>query len=309
VSLYWDDFERRAIETVDSIKNNKEFIVRRVAVFITNQCNFRCAYCNMKFGHEEMSKEIFLNILKKYGKTAIIHVTGGEPSTVSWLYPVIEEYKDIRFHLNTNGYLKPPENIKRLKVSLDTYDAGYFNKLVHMDVFNKVYGHIKQACNKTVTSITCVLTKENYEKAPEFIKFCNKEFPGLYAIFFSIYKGTNSRFVFQKEDIDRFYKDIKPQMEIEMKEETLWLFQNTMDNKIRLLEGIRFPENNLETPCYLSLTERVIDYQGNEYSCSHLFRDKVFRNNSEKHEKCRYGCNRKLIKFNEEVEKLLKEAK
>ena len=100
-SLYWDDFNRRIDETVDALNNNRTPTVRRVAVFITNKCNFRCDYCNDPHKKDALSKEDFVNLVEKYGKTAIIHITGGEPSVVPWLYKFIEENGDkYRFHFN-----------------------------------------------------------------------------------------------------------------------------------------------------------------------------------------------------------------
>ncbi len=108
-SLYWDDFDKRASETVECISKGLEVPIRRVAVFITNKCNMSCAYCNHHNRSQEMSEECFDNIVKRYGKTSIIHITGGEPSVVKWLYPYLEKHgSSNRFHLNTNAYITPP---------------------------------------------------------------------------------------------------------------------------------------------------------------------------------------------------------
>ena len=305
-SLYWDDFSRRISETVTALKQNNQPPVRRVAIFITNQCNFRCDYCNMSFGCSQIQEDIFNNIIEKYGKMAILHITGGEPSLVKWLYPYIESHKNVRFHLNTNAFIVPPKNVKRLKVSLDSCDEKYFNNLVHNKLaFKNVTENIKNTCEYTTVSITCVLSKENYKDAPKFMKFCRKEFPKLYAVFFSVYKGNNPRFKFDNNDIDNFFNDIKPELEKEMDNESLALFNETIDEKFRIIQGIRFPENSIDKPCYISLSERVIDWNGNEGFCSHLFRDKIQMTCGKKYEQCKYGCNRRLVKFNEEVEMLL----
>ena len=71
------------------------------------------------------------------------------------------------------------------------------------DAFNKIVKHIKFACEYTTTSITCVLSKQNYKEIPKMVKFCNKEFPKLYALFFSVYKGVNPDFLMDKDDVDR----------------------------------------------------------------------------------------------------------
>lgn len=303
-SLYWDDFQRRIEETVVAIKNNQEPTVRRVAVFITNKCNFRCGYCRVHFDKKEMSREIFDSIVTKYKKDAIIHITGGEPSVVKYLYNYIDN-TEARFHLNSNAYLPPPINIKRLKVSLDSPNEDYINSLVGVkDAFNKIINNIQYACNYTTVSITCVLSKETYMELPKMVDFCNKEFPKLYALFFSVYKGTDKRFVMSKDDVEIFFKRIMPQLKERLNEESLWLLKETLDEKKRVLQGTRFPENRIDDKCYLSLSERVFDCDGSEYRCSHLFRDGV-RNHNSKTIECEYGCNRKLVKFNQEVKQLL----
>ena len=307
-SLYWDDFERRIKETVNHIKYGKSLPIRRVSVFVTNKCNFRCAYCNMKFGNTVLSESKFDEIVKQYGDTAIIHITGGEPSLVPWLYPYVEAHTGVKFHLNTNAFIAPPNNIRRLKVSLDSEDSEYFNGLVNSKgAFSNVYTNIKEQCKKTVVSITCVLSKETYKKSPEFMKFCRQSFPGVYAVFFSIYKGNNERFKFGKEDIDIFFKEVVPKLEEEMDKESLALFQETIDEKIRLIQGVRFPENDLALPCYLSLSERCFNWNVEMGTCSHLFRDGIRETEcGKKHEVCRYGCNRRLVEFNQLVHNLIK---
>lgn len=307
-SKYWDDFEQRIEETVACLKAHKKVPCRRVAVFITNRCNFRCDYCNVKFGSEEMSKETFEAILKVHGYGSIIHITGGEPSTVKWLYKCIEETKGVRFHLNTNAFIKPPKNLKRLKVSLDTHVEKNFDSLVHKKgAFKKVVQHIKERSKDVVTSITCVLSKKNFKEAPEFMRFCRNKFPDLYAVFFSCYKGDNPKFALTQEDADLFFKDIKPRLEKEMDKESLELFRETASEKFRIFGKKRFPENITKTDCYLSMSEAVYDQGGVPFKCSHLFRDNIFDCDSKIHSRCINGCNRRLVKFNEEVARRLKE--
>lgn len=306
-SLYWDDFELRIGETVEALAGGKQPRVRRVAVFITEGCNFRCTYCNVNQTPLTLTKSRFEEVVEQYGDDSIIHITGGEPSIVPWLYPYIEEHGDrYRFHLNTNAYLRPPKNIRRLKVSLDSVDATYWNRLVGRKAWKRVVDNIKVASKETVTSITYTLTAENYRQAPDFIKFANTEFPDLYALFFSVYKGDHPRFVFKGDDIDDFFDNIVPQAEKHLRTESLALLRETMGNKQRLIAGIRFPDNDLNEPCYISMSERVIGPDGKESACSHLYRDGIKGVSNEKCSKCQYGCNQRLVDFNNIVSKKLK---
>jgi MoaA/NifB/PqqE/SkfB family radical SAM enzyme len=305
-SLYWDDFEQRAIETEVHVRNETAVPIRRVAIFITEGCNFRCKYCNLhsnsrvKQSPTTLSQGRFEEVVEKYGKTAIIHITGGEPSIVPWLYPYLMEHgHKYRFHLNTNAYIMPPSPVlRRLKVSLDSCQRDYWDELVGRVAFDRVVDNIKQASKQTVTTVTYTVTGENYSQILPFILFAARELPDLYAIFFSIYKSENPRYTFTRDDIDNFFDHIIPAMKQLLNAESVALLNETMSEKQRLVAGVRFPENDLLEPCYLSMSERVIAPDGSEYACSHLYRDGIHCTTGAKHTKCLYGCNQRLVDFN-----------
>lgn len=305
-SKYWDDFERRIEETADAINEGKRLKTRRVACFVTDRCNFRCEYCNSDHTGNVMDKEIFINMLKYYGNDAIIHITGGEPSTVKWLYPLLEKTAhNYRFHLNTNAYIKPPSKyLKRLKVSLDSTDSEKWDKIVgKKGAWKRVVQNIKEACSETVVSITYTLSRKNFRDAVKFAEFCNKEFPGLYAVFFSVYKGDNPEYKLSGDDVEEFFFDVMPKLLEVLQPESKALLEETIDEKRRLMEGIRFEQNSVQGICHISMSERVIAPNGMMSTCSHLYRDGIMLDSPIKHEKCRYGCNRRLVAFNEEVMK------
>jgi organic radical activating enzyme len=310
MSLYWDDFERRIDETVYAVKNNAKPIIRRVAVFVTENCNFKCSYCNHKQSGKTLTESQFDSIVKKYGESAIIHITGGEPSVVKWLYPYLKKHgHEYRFNLNTNAYITPPyESVKRLKVSMDDYDEFRWNGLVGVNnAFKTVLDNIKKSLRHTTVSITYTLTRENYYNAVNFVDFAKKEFgKDLYAIFFSVYKGNNPRFMITDNDADVFFNYELPALRSSLPAESLSLLTETIDEKRRLIQGVRFPGNLSNSDCYISMTERVISPECKEYGCSHLYRDGVLIDLPYKHEKCLYGCNRRLVRFNEDVERRLR---
>jgi len=247
-----------------------------------------------------MSESRFREVVAQYGEEAIIHITGGEPSVVPWLYPLIEELGDrCRFHLNTNAYIMPPaRHVKRLKVSLDSCDEKYWNNLVGRDAWRTVVYNIAEASEHAVTSITYTLTAENYRRAPDFVKFARQEFPSLYALFFSVYKGTHPRFKFDSDAVTDFFGRVYPCLEATLDKESLALMRETLGEKQRLIAGVRFPENNLDEPCYISMSERVFGPDGVESFCSHLYRDGIIGTGSKKCSKCAYGCNQRLVDFN-----------
>jgi MoaA/NifB/PqqE/SkfB family radical SAM enzyme len=299
-SLYWDMFDKRLDETVEAVKAGTMPPVRRVAVYVTEACNFRCAYCNVKQTPRTLSREQFEEVVRKYGDTAIIHITGGEPSVVPWLYPYLEEIGPwYNIHLNTNAYVMPPAYcVKRLKVSLDSHDREYWNSLVGRVAHARVVENIRRASEQTVTSITYTLTHETMYQAAEFVDFANTQFPKLYAIFFSVYKGTDPRFVLTPHDADVLFDKVIPVVLERLNLESQALLQETLDEKRRLISGVRFPENLVDEPCYLAMSERVIAVDGSEYKCSHLYRDNVHCVDGKRHPSCAYGCNRRLVEFN-----------
>lgn len=292
----------RSEETVSCLNHCVPIPVRRVAVFITSRCQMHCQYCNHRNTGLEMTEACFDSIVREYGHKAIIHITGGEPGTVKWLYPYLRENSaGRRFHLNTNALKMPPaESVRRLKVSLDSCDSVYWNALVGLNAFDTVIKNIKLAIPKTTVSITFTMTKENYKTIPDFIDFYYRNFHDAYALFFSVYKGGNERFAFGESDVDCFFSQIKPQMDRRLDGESKALLNETIGEKLRIAQGVRFPENESNT-CYLSLSERVFSPDGSMSGCSHLYRDGIKLEPGKKHEKCKYGCNRRLVAFNEEV--------
>jgi sulfatase maturation enzyme AslB (radical SAM superfamily) len=332
MSKYWDDFERRITETTKAVEENINPPLRRVCLHITSKCNFNCNYCNEIHKNKTLPKSIFTKIVEEYSQMGggILHITGGEPSTVKWLSKaIIDSPENIVINFNTNAFkMLEPINvynrINRMKISLDTCNPSYFNGLVHKKrAFEVIVENLQklQNINKTKDiSITYTMTKQNYKNIPDFLEFYYDKLPYLYAIFFSTYKGNNPDFVFTDEDIVFFWENIVPKMKdifIQNKDtESLWLFKNSY-NKNTLQAVIRFPENTT-TQCYLSMSELVIDENGDTWRCSHLFRDKVIKSGLnikdfdldyihqnlilEKSPKCLYGCNLKLVNFNKQVE-------
>jgi MoaA/NifB/PqqE/SkfB family radical SAM enzyme len=220
------------------------------------------------------------------------------------LYPLIEEKsKDYNFHLNTNAFIAPPsKSVKRLKVSLDSTNGTKWNDIVgRAGAWERVVQNIKEACNDTTVSITFTLSKKTFREAVDFSNFCSKEFPNLYAVFFSVYKGNNPEYELSKEDADEFFSNIYPKLIPTLNIESRSLIEETIDEKRRLMSGTRFEQNIPSGICYLAMSERVVTPTGMVSTCSHLYRDRIIRDTIEKHSKCQYGCNRRLVAFNEEV--------
>jgi len=337
VHKYWDNFEKRINQTVEAIKNGSKIPpLGRISLHITSKCMFRCDYCNEFHNKCILPQPLFYKIIKEYSQMGggILHITGGEPTTVNWLDSAIQgKPENVTINLNSNCYkLLKKETYKfidRIKISLDTNNEKYFDYLVHCPgAFNKVIDNIWKLSeyNKAKDiSITYTLTKENYKNIPEFLNWYYKKLPFLYAIFFSVYKGKNERFLFTEDDQKFFWTHVVPEMKqilVENKdEESLWLFENSY-NSNTLSCSCRYPEN-MKVPCFISKSELTINEKGNVWRCSHLFRDKIppsrffnIENNSldyihenlsqEVYPQCLTGCNLKLVHFNQEVQRRIK---
>ena len=336
---YWDLFEQRIEETVFSIKNQTIPKLRRISLHITNKCNFNCIYCNEIHKNKELDFNLFKRIVDEYSEMGggILHITGGEPSIVSYINEAIDysHSKGIITNLNTNGYKRFNDSsyskMSRLKISFDTNDENRFDNLVrHKGAFNNIIDnikYIKTLKNYPVISLTYTVNAQNIEDMIPFINFYYKEIR-VYAIFFSIYKGDNPNLIFSQENINRLFHEVYPKIkEIMIKNndyDSLWLLENSHSKMTYELQN-RFPENN-NTPCYLSLSELSIYENGEISHCSHLSRDGIFDKNlnikdnalqeimNKKldllnkiplNQKCLYGCNLKLCKFNLECKKKL----
>lgn len=310
-SEYWDDFQLRAEETARCLADGRPVPVRRVAVFVTNRCNFRCRYCNVGFGTRDLPQDRFEEILREFGTAPIYHITGGEPSVVKWLYPFLRENgKRYRFHLNTNAFIPTPaESVRRLKVSLEGIDEAWDRMVQHPGAFGAVLRNVKAAIPLTAVSLTYTLSRMTFRASVEFARFARRELPGLYAVFFSIYKGANPEFQMSEAEAGEFFGDILPALREELDDESRALIDETLDEKRRLLQGVRFPGNEARLPCYLSMSERVVAPDGTISTCSHLYRDGIRPAGYDKHPKCLYGCNQRLVGFNEEVQALLERSR
>jgi len=342
---YWDLFEERIEETCNALSVDEMPMLRRLSLHITNKCNLNCKYCNERHNPKELDFELFKKLVKEYDSMGggVLHVTGGEPMSTSYIYDAIEfvsDYKNIAFHINTNLVKRIPieyfPTIKRLKVSIDSHREDYFDSITGIrGTFNKVVNNLKEVDRNIVDgnpiiSLTYTLTKDNYRGIIDFLNFYYDNFKNFYATFFSCYKGSNERFAFDKESIDDLFSNYVPEAKRLMEEngdkETKFLFDNSHDRKT-FVDDVRFEENKV-IPCYLQLSELCINEDGEVWNCSHLFRDKVSGTglnikdhslseifmdskkmvdleNAPLHPKCLYGCNKKLTNFNKEVHQSL----
>jgi len=338
---YWDLFEKRAGETVIAVRENKCPPLRRLSLHITNRCNMNCSYCNEHHTASEMKFPMFNKMVKEYSDMGggVLHITGGEPTVVKFfdeIFPCVSEYPNVEFHLNTNNLkqlsIEQYRSIKRLKVSLDTTDAAYFNKITQVknafervtDNLDFIHDNVVIPFGGPIVSLTYTVTRQNYKQIPEFLRMYYKRWPKFYAVFFSSYKGVGGEFLLNNTEVHELFTEIVPQLRALTEEnndaETKVLFDTAHDVET-FDPRIRFPIND-KLPCYIQLSEIAINEIGEVWNCSHLLRDNVPSTglniadgsladvvaNAKKQfsvplsKECLFGCNRKLQTFNKWVD-------
>lgn len=336
LSNYWDDFQIRVNEMIECLSRKEFPKLERLTVHLTENCNFRCKYCNMKFSTRTMEEILVKKIINEYAEMggSTIHFTGGEPMVVPYIEEIFAyaKSKGLIVSANTNAYKRiNTDNIDKLKTSFDTPYADEFNATIGISSFEKVVDNMRiysKEMKEKMLSITAVLNAKTYRHMLELAKFVNENFV-VYNLYYSNYKGSNPEFAFTDEQIeDMFQNHIPKVLEFFKQTGNEYSYKQLSLYKRGDFRNVdcRFEENK-HIPCYIQLSEMTIDVDGNCYDCSHLYRDGVvpdeiinIKNNTlqncfEKRknrytdvsnmicisEKCLNGCNKNLIGFNKAV--------
>lgn len=343
---YWDLFDKRAGETITAIERGALPQLRRLSLHVTNRCNMNCSYCNEHHTASEMQYDAFSKLVREYSSMGggVLHITGGEPTVVKFfdqIFPLVAEYPNVDLHINTNNLKRLTVDqyrlINRLKISLDTSDAEYFNKITRVkDAYERVTANLDFIHNEVVipygkptVSLTYTVTRQNFRQIPEFLEMYYERWPKFYAVFFSSYKGVGNEFLLNDEEVAELFDEIVPRMRQLTEQygdlETKVLF-DTAHDKETFDPRERFPVNK-ELPCYIQMSEIAINEVGDVWNCSHLLRDQIPPtgvNIADGHlvdviaaakeqfcvplaKECLFGCNRKLQTFNAYVQDKLNE--
>jgi len=171
---------------------------------ITNLCDLRCKHCyqddfskknDLDWAGLEKVCDNLLDTIRGWGKTACIHLTGGEPLLKPDLFlllahldqnPIVEELGII-----TNGLAIDRETMKRLsgfsklekiKISLDGADAETNDSIRRRGAFDKVMENlplIKEAGRFEILFMFTAM-KKNLRSLPSLLKLCqDKNIDGL----------------------------------------------------------------------------------------------------------------------------------
>jgi radical SAM protein with 4Fe4S-binding SPASM domain len=161
---------------------------------ITNLCNLRCKHCYQDDfskkgdldwpGLKRVSDNLF-TALKEWGKTACIHLTGGEPLLKAELFSLLDclDQSSLVEELGiiTNGLLIDQEMIRRLagfsklkkvKISLDGGDSETNDSIRSKGTFGKVMENLAliKKEEKFETLLMFTVMKSNFRSLPSLFK-------------------------------------------------------------------------------------------------------------------------------------------
>jgi radical SAM protein with 4Fe4S-binding SPASM domain len=163
---------------------------------ITNLCNLRCRHCyqddfSLKSdlnwaGLKKVLNNLLLTV-RKWDKTACIHLTGGEPLMKPELFsllndldqqPIVEELGIITNGLSIDqelmSRLSEFSKLKKMKISLDGGNSETNDTIRSKGAFDKVMGNISSIKKDGRFEIILLFTvmKKNFKNLQSLIKLC-----------------------------------------------------------------------------------------------------------------------------------------
>ena len=172
---------------LDSYKRNIDYL----RISITEDCNFRCKYCNpngeLNYSKKSISKDEIIEIVKLFSELGVkkVRLTGGEPLLRSDLIEIIRDIKKIKnieeITMTTNGLLLNKNllelknaGLNRVNLSLDTFNKSKFKEITGVDGLEEVLEVIGELelLEMVPIKINCVLiNKFNNDEIKDFINF------------------------------------------------------------------------------------------------------------------------------------------
>jgi len=163
---------------------------------ITNLCNLRCQHCyqddfskksDLDWSGLKKVSDNLLATMREWGKTACIHLTGGEPLLRPELFPLLDDLDRQptveELGIITNGLLIDQEMKKRLshfsklrkiKISLDGGNAETNDAIRQKGAFEKVMQNLpllKEAGRFEILFMITIM-KSNFRSLPSLFRLC-----------------------------------------------------------------------------------------------------------------------------------------
>lgn len=265
---------------------------RRLSVYwgLTDNCNFKCAYCyafageiaNESMREEPLSIEESYKIVDQIVNMGFVELvlTGGEPLLNRNVFNIASYAKEkgLMVGLLTNGSLVSKFEIEKFKVfdyvkiSLDSYDEETNDKLRGKNSYKKIISGIKLLVNNGINvTIGTVLTKYNCNQIEETIRFTNMEFGIIdHQIINHIPIGRGAE---SKLGCD--FEKVKECDDIILKTKSE-LFEDKLYSIIQ--DG--FAINGRKVSCGMGISEIFINEIGNVYPCRMTYTDEYYLGNA-----------------------------
>ena len=201
---------------------------------ITDGCNLKCIHCYDDFGNKKiqfMDKNNIFSLINDLNQlnTFSVAITGGESTIHPDFIEIATFFIKNGFELTvfTNGLkyekiielleLFPNKKIK-IKISLDGFEQdhnhirrnplSFFNCIKLLDLLKKY--------SNCIVYVSSIIMKSNIDRASEFKKFMEKEYPMYkYAANLITPCPTNTEHCFKIDEFDDVYKKYKNVFEIE----------------------------------------------------------------------------------------------
>ncbi|MEM4577009.1 MAG: peptide-modifying radical SAM enzyme CbpB [Candidatus Nezhaarchaeales archaeon] len=156
-----------------------------VYVNITERCNTNCPYCyipeRVRKRRREFSSEDLRSLLKKFEELGIRNVVfhGVEPLLMKkQLYEIIDDHKQMKFGIQTNGFLMEEEDADFFKEKKVNVGVSFDSPSREIEDYLRGRGHFDKICKilewfkgyKEFYTITTI-TRLNYSQLSDLIDF------------------------------------------------------------------------------------------------------------------------------------------
>lgn len=180
----------KKLESLGLIQVDKFNPFKFIGWDITYFCNLSCSHCYLgthKESKDQDGREILIAKRIVESGTKLVEISGGEPFTNKFLFPVLDILKEnnIGFILRTNGTLinkdianeiSNYDNLIQVFVSLDGPDERINSILRGKDSFDKILLGIRNLITFDISvGVVYALHEGNIDKVEECIELCAKE--------------------------------------------------------------------------------------------------------------------------------------
>jgi radical SAM protein with 4Fe4S-binding SPASM domain len=165
---------------------------------ITNLCNLRCRHCYQDDFSRQADLDLadlrrisanILSAMKEWGRTACIHLTGGEPLLKPELIPLLDELdgkpevhelgiitNGVLLECETMTRLSPFSKLRRLKISIDGADAAVNDAIRPQGTFRKVIENVLEVKRSSRFDVQFMITvmRSNFRSLPSLIDLCQE---------------------------------------------------------------------------------------------------------------------------------------